>query len=195
MSDRTLGWFLYMLAALIVAGLVHIVTLLALPHVATRDAYARIARVAQTNRFTPLPQPAPGAELLQMQDPAVARSVCRYDVNGGPVRVRADIAGLDGLLTLSFHDRRGASFYATTDRGGLRGRIDVVLLTQAQLEAVEALDPEDETPQELRLLAPTREGFVLAGSLALDPGDLEAARMRVSLATCAQENLQNLRRP
>lgn len=190
MSDRALGWFAYLLAALIVAGLVHIVTILALPHVATHDSYARLASIAQTNRFTPLPQSAPGAELLPMQDPAMARGVCRYDVTNGPVRVRAEIAGLDGLMTLSFHDRRGASFYATTDRGGLRGRIDVVLLTQNQLEALEALDAEDEPPQELRLLAPTREGFVLAGSLALDPGDFDAARMRLSSITCAQENLR-----
>lgn len=190
MSDRTLGWLSYLLAALIVAGLVHILTILAIPNVATRDSYARLASFGQTNRFAPLPKAAPGAELLPMQDPAMARSVCRYDVNGGPVRVRAEISGLDGLLTLSFHDRRGASFYATTDRGGLRGRIDVVLLTLSQRDALEALDPEDEAPQELRLIAPTREGFVLAGSLALDPGDMEAARTRLNLATCAQENLR-----
>lgn len=190
MSDRALGWFIYFLAALVVAALVHIVTILALPHVAARDAYARLANVAQSNRFTPLPQPGPGAELLPMQDPAMVRGGCRYNVNNGPVRVRADVAGLDGLLTLSFHDRRGASFYATTDRGGLRGRIDVVLLTQNQLEALEALDDEDEPPQELRLLAPTREGFVLAGSLSLDPGDFDAARRRLSSISCAQENLR-----
>jgi len=190
MSDRTLGWLIYLLAVLVVAGLVHIVTILALPHVATRDSYARLATIAQTNRFTPLPSPVPGAELLPMQDPAVVRGVCRYDVNNGPVRVRAEIAGLDGLLTLSFHDRRGASFYATTDRGGVRGRIDVVLLTRIQLEALEALDAEDEPPQELRLLAPTREGFVLTGSLALDPGDFDAARGRLSSISCAQENLR-----
>ena len=48
MSDRTLGWFIYLLAVLVVAGLVHIVTILALPHVATRDSYARLATIAQT---------------------------------------------------------------------------------------------------------------------------------------------------
>jgi hypothetical protein len=58
------------------------------------------------------------------------------------------------------------------------------------LEALEALDAEDEPPQELRLLAPTREGFVLAGSLALDPGDLDTARARLSSISCAQEYLR-----
>lgn len=190
MNERALGWFVYLLAVFLVAGLVHIATILALPHVATRDAYARLASVAQTNRFTPLPQPVPGAELLPMQDPAMVRGVCRYDVNGGPVRLRAEIAGFDGLLTLSFHDRQGASFYATTDRGGLRGRIDVVLLTRNQLETLEELDAEDEPLEELRLLAPTREGFVLAGSLALDPGDFDAARARLSSISCTQENVR-----
>lgn len=190
MSDRALGWSIYLLAVLVVAGLVHIVTILVLPHVATRDAYARLASIAQINRFAALPPSTPGVELLPQQDPAMVRGACRYNINDGPVRLRADIAGLDGLLTLSFHDRRGATFYATTDRGGLRGRIDVVLLTKNQLEALEALDAEDEPLQELRLLAPTREGFVLAGSLALDPGDYDAARMRLSSISCAQENLR-----
>ncbi len=190
MSDRKLGWLLYLLATLIIAGLVHIVTILALPRVAVRDSYARIASIAPINRFTALPQAIPGAELLPLQDPALALGACRFDVNEGPVRVRADVTGLDGLLTLSFHDRRGGSFYATTDRGALRGGIDIVLLTRDQLAAVEALDLEDEIPQELRLLTPTREGFVLAGSLALDAGDLEAARKRLALVSCARENLR-----
>lgn len=188
MSDRKLGWALHLLATLIIAGIVHIVTILALPHVAVRDSYARIASVAPINRFTALPESTPGAELLPLQDPALARSACRFDVSAGPVRVRADVTGLDGLLTLSFHDRRGGSFYATTDRGALRGSIDILLLTRDQLAAVEALDLDDGVPQELRLLAPTREGFVLAGSLALDSGDRDAARRRLTRVACVQEN-------
>jgi uncharacterized membrane protein len=189
MSDRKLGWILYLLATLIIAGIVHIVTILVLPGVAIRDSFARIASAAQVNRFDALPEPRPGSELLPMQDPALARSACRFDLSAGPVRLRADIAGLDGLLTLSFHDRRGGSFYATTDRGALRGGIDILLLTRDQLAAVEALDPEDETPQDLRLVAPTREGFILAGSLALD-GDIDAARKRLALVSCARESLR-----
>jgi uncharacterized membrane protein len=187
MSDRQLGWALHLLATLMIACVVHIVTILGLPHVAIRDSYARIASVAPINRLTALPEPMPGAELLPLQDPALARGACRFDLSAGPVRVRADVTGLDGLLTLSFHDRRGGSFYATTDRGALRGSIDILLLTRDQLTALEALDLEDEIPQELRLLAPTREGFVLAGSLALDPGDLDAARKRLALLSCVRE--------
>ena len=188
MSDRKLGWTIHLLAALIIAGLVHIVTILILPRVASRDSYARIASVAPINRFTPLPDARPGVELLPMQDPALARSACRFDLSAGPVRVRADVRGLEGMLTLSFHDRRGGSFYATTDRGALRGGIDVMLLTRDQMTALEALDLEDETPQELLLMAPTHEGFVLAGSLALDAGDLDAARKRLALLSCGRES-------
>jgi uncharacterized membrane protein len=103
------------------------------------------------------------------------------------VRLRADLSNVDGLLAFSFHDRFGATFYGMTDRSSLRGRIDVLLLTQAQLEAVEALDPEDELPQDLRLVTPGREGFVLVRSLIVEQGDADAARKRLATASCAQE--------
>jgi uncharacterized membrane protein len=181
----------YGFAVLFIAALVHFSSVLALPHAAPRDAYARIAQAAPVpHRFTPLPRPAPGAELLPLQDPMLARAACRFDLSGGPVRVRVELAALDGLLLLSFHDRQGSTFHATTDRGALRGRIDIRLVTPSQLQDVEAQDPDDETPQDLRLLAPSLEGFILAGSLALDEADMEAARRRLSLAVCASESDQ-----
>ena len=181
----------YGLAVVFVAALVHISSVLALPHMATRDASARIAQAAPVlHRFTPLPRPTPGAELLPLQDPMLARAACRFDLSQGPVRVRVDLSALDGLLLLSFHDRQGSTFHATTDRGALRGRLDILLVTPRQLEDVEAEDPDDETPQDLRLLAPSLEGFILAGSLALDEADMAAARRRLSLAVCANEGEQ-----
>lgn len=190
-DERWMVFILHAVGVALVAGAVHLASVLAIPQLAARDAYARIAQVtAAPNGFTPLPRPAPGAEILPRQDPMLARAACRFDLSEGPVRVRVDLSQLDGLLLLSFHDRQGATFYATTDRGAWRGRIDVLLVTPLQREEVEAQDPDDEAPQELRLTAPGVEGFVLAGSLALDEADMEAARRRTSLATCAGEDVR-----
>ncbi len=185
--DRLLGALVYVVAILIIAGAVHIVSILAMPYLATRDAFARLGEVAEANRFTLLPQSRPGAEPAPFSDPATLMGVCRFNIADGPVRLRADLSNVDGLLTYSFHDRFGATFYGMTDRSSLRGRIDVLLLTQGQLESVEALDPEDELPQDLRLQPPEREGFVLIRSLIVERGDAEGARRRLATVTCAQE--------
>jgi uncharacterized membrane protein len=185
------GWMAalgYGLATLFVAGVAHLASVLALPHLASRDSFARIAQaVPHLHRFALLPQPAPGAELTPRQDPMLARAACRFDLAGGPVRLRVDLSQLDGLLLLSFHDRQGSTFYAMTDRGALRGRIDIRVVTPRQLEDIQAEDPDDEIPQDLRLVAPGAEGFILAGSLALDGADMESARGRLSLVACASE--------
>ena len=56
-----------------------------------------------------------------MLDPAVASAVLSFRPANGPVRVRAPL-GRAGFASLSFHTRRGAVFYALTDRAATKGR-------------------------------------------------------------------------
>jgi len=100
--------------------------------------------------------------------------------------VSADFSG-EGLVIVSLHDRRGAAFYGLNDRGGLRGKLDALVVTGAQLEAIEAATPDDETVQELRLLSSTQVGYVIARSVILDGSDEGAARRRLTSLTCAQQ--------
>lgn len=193
-GERFFSWFIYLLAALMIAGVTHIVSILALPYLASRDGYARLSDVTAENVFTLLPRAAPGEELLPYEDPAVLLGACRFNLADGPVRVRAPLSAVDGLLLISFHSRRGATFYGMTDRGGLRGALDVLLLTRPQLDVVEAFDPEDELPEELRLTPPTERGFVLVRSFVMDELDRPSARRRLESVTCAQESAERTRR-
>ena len=77
-----------------------------------------------------------------------------------------------------------------TDRSATRGKLDVLLLTRQQLDAVEVND-EDELPQDLRIPAPTNEGFILIRALAALPGDRADAQRRVLAVTCALEPESN----
>jgi uncharacterized membrane protein len=192
MKDRDLlmDWLPYGLGVCVVAGITHLAAIFIMPHVAPGDAFARIAAATQPNRFVVLERTPEGGSLLPFEDPRVHVAVCQFDIGGGPVRIQADFAS-EGLVIMSFHDRRGASFYGLTDRGGLRGKLDAVILDQDQLEAIEAARSEDDEPvQELRLAAPTRQGFVIARSLILDVADVEAARQRLASLNCAVERTQ-----
>ena len=102
------------------------------------------------------------------------------------MRVQADFSG-DGLVVFSFHDRRGATFYGLNDRGGLRGKLDALVVTGAQLQAIEAETADDEPVQELRLMSPDTRGYVLARSVIVDHADVEGARRRLASITCAQQ--------
>jgi uncharacterized membrane protein len=181
--DMALGVLPWVAAVLVVAGLVHITSILAMPRLAPNDAFTRIAALAPLHRMTLLPPVAADDLATPYEDPALAQGVCRYDLSQGPLRLRATLAP-DALLLFSFHARFGQVYYSMTDRSATRGRLEMLLLTQQQLEAVEAQDSEDELPQELRLVAPTLQGFLLLRALAERPGEYVEAQKRIAAIGC-----------
>jgi uncharacterized membrane protein len=185
--DRLLSTIPFFAAIVCVAGIVHIVSVLAMPAVAPQDALTRLSAAARAGEgVVLLPAASPGREIMPYEDPSVALGVCRFDLSRGFFRVRTSIDG-EHYIALSFHTRSGRVFYATTDRSALRGKINVAIVNAAQLEGLEANDPEDEPPPELRLLAPGPIGFVLVRALAERPNELPKAEARVTAVTCAPE--------
>ena len=170
---------------LVVAGLVHIATIFLLPRLATKDAFARISAIAPAHKVVLLPDGAGGP----FDDPALAQGLCRFDLAQGPLRLRATLAP-DPLMLFSFHGRHGQIFYSMTDRSATRGKLDMLLLTREQLNVVEANDPEDELPQDLRIIAPTLEGFLLFRSLAENPGEMGQAQARIAALSCGLDGDQ-----
>ncbi len=181
--DALVGALPWAAAIVVIAGITHIVSILAMPRLAPRDSFARVSAVAPLHQTTLLTRATPGVGEAPFDDPALAQGVCRYDLSQGPVRLRANLAP-ESLMLMSFHSRFGDIFYSMTDRSATRGRLEVLLLTQPQLDDVEAEDSEDELPRELRIVAPTREGFVLLRALAEFPGENEDARRRIASIAC-----------
>jgi uncharacterized membrane protein len=187
LRERLTGIVPFIAAIICVAGIVHIVSVLAMPAVAPQDALTRLSAVAASgDGVVLLPAASPGREIMPYEDPSVALGFCRFDLSKGLYRVRTNIDG-EHFIALSFHTRSGRIFYATTDRSALRGKIDIAVVNAAQLETLEGNDPEDEPAPELRLLAPAGTGFVLIRALAERPNELPRAETRVTSVTCAPE--------
>jgi len=185
LPDRFFDYLPWALATLFVAGIVHIVSVLLTPAVAPRDAYARILAAvgdAPANRLVALPPMAPGVDLLPFEDPALAEAACVYDLSKGLLRVTTNADGED-YLALSFHALAGRIFHAITDRAAIKGKIDIVIGDARQMDALQAATDEA-PPQEVRLVAPTKRGFVLVRSLAKRPSDQARARERLTTVVC-----------
>jgi uncharacterized membrane protein len=185
-GSRAVDAVQWLLVGLCLAGIIHIVSVLAMPHLAPKDAYSRVAALAPVGTVQTLPRTLPGQELFPFSDPSMATGLCRYDLADGPFRIRARASGQD-FLSVSFHDRWGTIYYAMTDRVATRGIIEALVLTPAQLEVVEAGDAEDEQPQELRITAPSPEGFVLFRALATRPGLYAETEADLKTITCGAE--------
>jgi uncharacterized membrane protein len=185
-ADRLFGTLIWVLAVLAVAGVTHIVAILALPAFAGKDTYAWVAATAKPQQLAMQPIAQPGKQLVPFADPAIVQAVCPFDLSHGGLRLHADVEG-DGFLALSFHTPNGKLFYALSDSAAHEGRMDIVVLTAQQLEAVEADDDEENPSQDLRLLAPTSRGFVFINTLAALPGEREEAEQRFKSVSCGAE--------
>jgi uncharacterized membrane protein len=176
----------FLAAVAIVGALVHFIVILVIPIVATRDAYARLADLGPVGATIALARPSPTERRFPYADPALASAFCRFDLSAGPVRVKAPV-GRAGFASLSFHTRRGAVFYALTDKAATHGLMEAIVVTPSQLRALIAHDDEDNPSQDLRIVSATNEGFVLMRAFSELPSLYAAAEAQVESLSCASE--------
>jgi uncharacterized membrane protein len=160
-------WLLWLLAGLVLGGIVHLAMVLYLPRAATRDAYARLEPITPVNSFVPLPAPTANGSVVPFMDPAFAISVCRYDLSKGP--------------------RQGAAHYAITDKAAGRRVIELDLMTQKQRSAL----PEDEevtAADRLIVESPSTSGLVVVRALAPEPSQMPMAQRALAGAKCQAQS-------
>lgn len=169
---------------IVLGGLVHLTTVLAMPRLALEDAYSRLERLGPPNKVQMLPNPTPFAATLPRMDPAFISAVCLYDLRRGPLRVRVPLS--PDYTSVSFYTRHGLPYYAINDRAAGRRNIDLVLMTTAQRAAL----PEDEeitAADRLIVESPTFDGVVLIRAFSREQGVQETISARIAEATCAPQ--------
>lgn len=175
------------LVGLVLAALVHVAVVLAIPTLSEVDALSR-ARSSETldhamavYTLATGDAPAPTEAWLPIPDPAVAVGLCAYNLADGPMRVSARTGPL--MLSLAVHGRRGA-FYAVTDQAAVRGALDLVILTRAQYDEALANEDDNDVTRDVRIVAPDREGFVVVRVIAALPGQRPSANAAVQAVSC-----------
>jgi uncharacterized membrane protein len=178
------------LTGLVLAGIVHIAAVLAIPRLAESDAVTRAWTSENLDHPQPIytvatgEAPSPAEAWLPIPDPAVAVGVCAFDLNEGPMRVSARTSTL--ALSLAAHGRQGA-FYAVTDQAAVRGALDLVILTRAQYDQALADDDDNEPSRDVRIVAPENRGFVVVRVIAGLPSQREAANAAVRAVSCSTD--------
>lgn len=174
-------WVLWLLGGALMGGIVHLGTVLYLPTTATQDAYARIFPVSPVNAVVALPAPTSESTIVPFMDPAFAAAVCRYDLTGGPIKLRAPVS--PAYTSVSFYTNKGVAYYAINDRAAGRRVIELELMTKAQRDE---LPEDDETAAADRLIveSPSDKGLIVLRALAPEPGMMAAAKTALSAARC-----------
>ena len=190
LPDRYFLYLPWVIATLLIAAIVHVVSILLMPTLAPRDAFARLSAYATAakadERLFVLPAPAPGAAVLPYEDASVVVGVCVYDLSKGLLRITGPVNGED-YLALSLHARSGRIFHALTDRSAIKGKIDLLVGDERQIESVNNADAEGAKPLEVRVVAPMRRGFVVVRALAKRLSDTLRARAALEAIVCARQ--------
>jgi uncharacterized membrane protein len=175
---------LWILGALLLGGIVHLSTVLAMPQAATQDAYSRLERLAPVNAVVQLAASTTPDATMPFMDPAFAVAVCRYDLSTGALKLRAPLS--QAYTSVTFYTRNSVAYYAINDRAAGRRAIELDLMTPEQHAQV----PEEEdvtAADRLIIESPTRRGLIVLRTLAPEPGLMTMARRALAGAQCRIE--------
>ena len=182
--SRLVPWFF---AGLFLAGIAHIISILLLPGLSREDATSRLAAMGRMNRMSTLFWSKPSEMPIPFSDPNATFAICPYDLSPAPLRIRVPKGAQ--ILTVAFLQSGGIIYYSLSDRIDPKNGLDIRLTNAAQLQAIEAKDPEDQPISELRVRSPSLTGVVLVRAISAQNSDAGAARQRVSASTCVSEPL------
>jgi uncharacterized membrane protein len=174
-------FILWIFGAVLLGGIVHLSTVLAMPRTAKQDAYSRLARIAPVNVLTPLAAPTAAEAVMPFMDPAFAVAVCRYDLSSGTLKFLAPVS--QAYTSVTFYTRNSVAYYAINDRAAGRRTIELDLMTPAQ----HAQMPEEEgvtAADRLIIESPTTAGLIVLRALAPEPGLMPTAQATLASAQC-----------
>jgi uncharacterized membrane protein len=165
----------------VLGAIVHLVSVLALPRIASQDAYSRLTPTTKLNAVTLLPPADPGYALMPYMDPAFAVAICRYDLSGGPLKLTVPVS--QAYTSVSFYTRNEVAYYAINDRSAGKKVIELDLMTEAQHNEL----PEDEdvtAADRLIIDSPTATGLIVMKALAPEPGLMVQAQATLAASNC-----------
>jgi uncharacterized membrane protein len=177
----------YGLLAVVVALLVHLTSVLAMPWLAVADGYARLGALVKENEIVLLSAREIEAN-LPYSDPAVAVAACRYVLDKGPVRVRVNTAS--AAMSVTFLRKGVGPFQSYSDRAATQGVLEMVIATPDQLRQMTALDADDEPVQEIRVVSIEETGLVLVRAVVPLPSRRAEIEALVASTTCEGESLE-----
>ncbi len=167
---RNLQW---LPVVLIAAAIVHVASVMLLPHVIMHRTMGAIVQRSGYNTMAHAPRPTAASRGIVRPSPDLLYSTCVFDVGAGPVRVQA--SGMpDTYWSVSLFDDRTNNFYVLNDRQAKTGSVDFVIVGPHQ----------DRQPRGTVVRAPSNRGLVLFRTLIDDDKRLtqiDAARRH---ATC-----------
>jgi uncharacterized membrane protein len=155
----------------LVAAVVHVASLLALPRLIMLRTMTAITQSASANTIIYPPQPTARARGVVRPSPDLLYSICVFDLNAANGAVRVSTHDMpNSYWSVSVFDADTNNFYALNDRQAKTGATDFLLVARGASAAATGLPV---------ITAPTSRGIVLFRTLIDDErrlAEIDAAR-------------------
>ena len=133
------GVVTFVVATLLLAGAVHICTILLVPVLATSDGWSRLDALAGEEQFAEIVAEASGAGVPGL-DPLFVNGTCRIRLQDAPAAVTTGAD--DRFWSLALYDPQGTIIFSLNDRTAVDGRLDMLVVNPTQ-NATLRLAPAD----------------------------------------------------
>jgi len=167
------GWGKYIVAALLVAVVTHIVAIFAVPNVLMNVALQRLGG-GHFNAWRLGERVTAASRTIVRPSPDFAYSACPYDLANGPVRIH--VAPWNDYWSLSLYANNSDNFYVLDDREARNGA-DILLIRAG------STPPDHPTAAVVQSASP--RGIALIRRLAPTPDDYAGAARVAQIDICA----------
>lgn len=175
----------FLTGILLLAGTIHIGTILLVPAVAKSDGWSRLAAFAGQDRFAEIPVVGAG-ETVAGLDPLFVNGACRVQLGESPAGITVEAR--DRFWSLALYDRRGTIIFSLNDRTAVDGRLDMIVVNPAQnAELKKTLSAE--LQQSIVVEGQSNDLIALLRLFAPTAAAQQEARRIIGQAECLPEQL------
>ena len=175
---------LYILLCLVLAGIIHIAAVLALPGLAPKNAWARLVPLGPANTMIQIPPLSPGNEVMPMMAPDVRYAFCRFDLAGGPVRLKGSVSS--DLWMIALYTPEGDNFYTVPGADMRSAQLDLVIALADQPVAEAGVDAPEDADELFVIKSPAREGIAMIRAPLAGPSRIASAEDVLKATVCSQ---------
>lgn len=147
----------------ILAGIIHIVIILLIPSLGSKDAAKQIASKLTEQKFYFIDD---GREIgISNADPFLKLSVCKFDLTQSAIEIRGEQTNT--FWSASVFDERGRVIFSLNDRTAIANQLRMIIVNPIQMADIRQTQPE-EVESSILVESQSMKGFVLLRALAPD---------------------------
>lgn len=171
-----------LLATLMLAGIVHIVTILLIPLYSGSDGWSRVAAAAVNEGWTVQRSPTSSAATIPGLDPLFVHGLCKVVIAEAPAILSLEAE--NRFWSLALYNRSGTVVFSLNDRTAVDGALEMLVVNSLDAERLKE-SPQADLEGMIIVESANVELVAVLRLYAPEPADQLEAKAQIAAALCA----------